>query len=590
MLPGKPRWRGQDEIAKLFMKEDERKAAFGYTRPLPDLRTFITSPDYMGQMPLSERQFKALNAMLGEDPTAIFTDLTLPNEGVLAWGKGAGKDYIISLLVAYLAYVLLCMENTQEMLGLGNDEPIDIVNVASNAQQSRDVFFTKLRERIKRPCFAEFLAPRGIKRDVIEFKNGIRLQSLHSANEAWEGKNILVWVMDEASAFRTVNGADNADQVYKTLRSSARTRFMAKRWIGMVISFPRKQQGDFTINKYTSAIDGKGHIYADRAATWDIHPMFDPEHPMYDESVAKDWVTIEALNVTVPRVYEQDFLEDGIDALTKYMAEPPLTEGGFFENPDAINEAVADTEQLPTIITKPTEREEILDNGSVRRYVRHEIESLPPVIPDAQYFMHGDPGLKQDAFALCLVHTLPEWKTVVGEQGEMQIQRIECDFVLTWEPRYKKHVDLLNVEDTIMLLAKHYNVTRVTFDRWNSAQSIQRLVSYGIDAEDMSFSNPQQYAMYRYLRLCFYNGMIRIPDDRNLQNELKFLRDNNGKLEHDIHGKDRADALAAAVWNAAGKEYSRVKMLVRETLHGKRFGGPKPKSYGIVRNAGLFNR
>jgi hypothetical protein len=66
--------------------------------------------------------------------------------------------------------------------------------------------------------------------------------------------NILVWVMDEASAFRTVNGGDNADQVHGTLRSSALSRFEFMHWIGIVISFARKQQGDFTLGRY----DGRG--------------------------------------------------------------------------------------------------------------------------------------------------------------------------------------------------------------------------------------------------------------------------------------------------------------------------------------------
>ena len=53
-----------------------------------------------------------------------------------------------------------------------------------------------------------------------------------------------------------------------------------------------------------------------------------------------EWVIIEDLNVRVPREFQEDFESDGVDAMTKYMAQPPLTEGGFFENPVAIVEAV----------------------------------------------------------------------------------------------------------------------------------------------------------------------------------------------------------------------------------------------------------
>ncbi|MEO7319591.1 MAG: hypothetical protein ABIZ56_11430, partial [Chthoniobacteraceae bacterium] len=43
------------------------------------------------------------------------------------------------------------------------------------------------------------------------------------------------------------------------------------------------------------------------------------------------------------------------------------------------------------------------------------------------------------------------------------------DFVLTWQPKHMTPVDLLNVESTILTLAKVYGIKRATFDRWNSA-------------------------------------------------------------------------------------------------------------------------
>jgi hypothetical protein len=117
-------------------------------------------------------------------------------------------------------------------------------------------------------------------------------------------------------------------------------------------------------------------------------------------------------------------------------------------------------------------------------------------------------------------------------------------------------------------IVRHYGIRTVTFDRWNSAHSIQALVAMGVDAQDMSFSNAEQMAMYKFLRLLFYNNMIELPYDEALQNELKFLREKNGKIEHDLYGKDRADAVAAAVWNASGRRFSNIKRLVQATLRG----------------------
>lgn len=137
--------------------------------------------------------------------------------------------------------------------------------------------------------------------------------------------------------------------------------------------------------------------------------------------------------------------------------------------------------------------------GIIRNYVTREITSFPPVVEGAPYSRHGDPGLKKDAFAICLCHTLPDIKAVnEAKGGNTEIQKVAVDFVLSSDPRPGQPVDLLQVDEVIETIAKMYNVRRVTFDRWNSAQSIRKLVAMGIDADDVNFSNADQMAMYRY--------------------------------------------------------------------------------------------
>jgi hypothetical protein len=253
----------------------------------------------------------------------------------------------------------------------------------------------------------------------------------------------------------------------------------------------------------------------------------------------------------VPKEFEEDFLHDGQLAKTQLMADPPPTEGAFFENPQALDEAV--NPNLPKLLTTVGVREEMLPEGQIRRYIRHDIDQLPPRVGGMCYGAHGDPGLKKDAFSIALAYSTSESKTInVGPGETIEVPKVVVPLIISWEPKPRRPVDLLNQEEVMMKLAELYNIRRFTFDPWDSAHSIQKLVRFGVDAEDMAFSNAQQYAMYRFLRLLVYNNMIELPDDPELLNELKFLRDNNGKIEHDVYGKDRADAVAAAVWNAAG--------------------------------------
>ncbi len=254
-------------------------------------------------------------------------------------------------------------------------------------------------------------------------------------------------------------------------------------------------------------------------------------------------------------------MKDGVDAMTKYMAKPPLTEGGFFENPHMIGEAVDKT--MEKLVATPAIRTEILDVGVTRRYTGWQLDSFPSRVPNVLYYMHGDPGLTKDSFALALAHPLPEFKEITIEGGKkIKIPKVVVDFVLTWDPKVKVPVDLVNQEEVMKELIRYYQVRRVTFDRWNSANSIQDLVKMGVDADDMTFSNTEQFAMYRFLRLSIYNNMLVLPDDEKLVNELAFLKQKAGKIEHDLYGKDRADAVAAVVWQAAGMGYSMPRPVI----------------------------
>ncbi|MGE3074467.1 MAG: hypothetical protein AB7N24_14570 [Dehalococcoidia bacterium] len=428
----------------------------------------------------------------------------------------------------------------------------------------------------------------------------IYLRALHSQAEGWEGKNILAWVMDEASAFRTKTGKDNAGPVYKSLRSSCQSRFAWMHWMGFVISFPREQEGDFTLSKvregqeqakaYTEGLRADPpEIYGSRAATWEVNPRFekfairrdDPEfqelkahYRIVEEESDATWVTlahphwrksstemvlIEDLNVEVPKEFKTDFDADGADALTRLMAKPPPTANGWFENPHTIVEAV--NKHLPVIVAESGIREQLLEEvGKIRRYVTRTIQSLPPRVDGRPYYMHGDPGLVKDAFTICVCHTLDETKTLTEKGGKtIELPRIVVDFVLSWDPRPNTPVDFLNVDDVIKDVIDFYGIKVFTSDRWNSVHTIQSLIAdKGIDADDMSFSNEQQLEMYRYLRLAFYNDMIWLPPgDERTQNELMYLKFDGHKITHDIFGKDRADSLASAVWNASGRRYSR---------------------------------
>ena len=113
--------------------------------------------------------------------------------------KEAGKDFTSTVGVAYLVYKLLCLKDPSGYFGKPTGDAIDIINIAINAQQAKNVFFKGLRTKIERsPWFAGKYES---KMDNIEFDKSITVYSGHSERESHEGLNLMLTVLDEISGF-----------------------------------------------------------------------------------------------------------------------------------------------------------------------------------------------------------------------------------------------------------------------------------------------------------------------------------------------------------------------------------------------------
>ena len=132
------------------------------------------------------------------------------------------------------------------------------------------------------------------------------------------------------------------------------------------------------------------------------------------------------------------------------------------------------------------------------------------------------------------------------------------DLLLEWQ-LFKKDrlpVDLLNVADVLEQICQQVHVKKAMFDKFNSAEVVQRLMTYGVKAEDKNFSNPFQVQIYKSLKGLVYTGNISLLDHEiyndigenklNANEELKAIKLlNENKIEHDRDkSKDFSDARA----------------------------------------------
>lgn len=578
---------------------------------------FVTHPDHMAQPHLSERQAADLNDFLGTDPKSLFlTPQTQYHELILLWGKGGGKDWIISMLQCWIVYILQCMHDPRIALQMGVGENIDILNVAYSEDQAKNVFFAKfkgrllnwewlsnrfliidggtMRNRIKHPDFdpkKEGNENRTVTigDQIVKFPFSITAHSAHSQNESYEGKSLLFWTMDEASAFRDRGKHANGDAVYGTLRTSANTRF-PKLWRGAIISYPR-YRGDFTMRKYDEAIENPdGDALARKAATWEVNPK-----------VKKSDFSI-------------DYDRRPEEARAKYECAPPGAEDPFMPE-DAV--LAAFQPNLPTLILTSAaevrgsvlnpatglQESRIFTGKVVDAIITQNLQSRAPRVVGI------DGGLVRDRAGMIVAHGEPqEIINTNPETGDIQrfvVNKVIVDAILVWTPDRKKglRVSLNNITSVILEIANELPISAVAFDHWNSQSSIEALQMKSIFVEAHNV-NTEDYAQLREL---FNLGAVVMPCDRHsawqlLQKELTELGRvliSGGKygykVDHPETGsKDLADPLAnvARLLNDPKiRQHSQPRQAPRVRMgSGMGLGQTKNPLAGFVPSSGGHNR
>jgi hypothetical protein len=520
-----------------------------------DVKTFVQSPDYLGQPLLSDIQYEIVEAMSQiyrkEDLIEIMGDVEgakhfskyTKNELILQLGKGSGKDFISTVACAYVVYKLLCLKDPAIYFGKPAGDAIDIINVAVNAQQAKNVFFKGFKTKIeKSPWFA---GKYNAKADSIEFDKAITVYSGHSERESHEGLNLLMAVLDEISGFASevISGNEQgktADNIYKAFRGTVDSRFPD---LGKVVllSFPR-YQGDFISQRYESVIADKETI--ERRHTFIMNEDLPHDDPGNQFEIS--WDEDNILQYKIPRVYafkrptwevnptrkiedfKLAFYTDLGDAMMRFACMPTYSSDAFFKQIDKVEKCMNTRNPL----------------DSFRRFD----ETFVPD-PDKTYYIHADLAQKHDKCAVAIAH-VDKWVNIqVIKDYEQVAPIVVVDAVAWWEPRAEGPVNLSEVKQWIMNLRRQgFNIGMVSFDRWQSFDIQNELQAVGIRTETVSVAKKH----YEDLAMMIYEERVSIPRIPILleeMSELKIMKGN--RVDHPRKkSKDLADAVTGAVFGA----------------------------------------
>lgn len=570
--------------------------------PVP-LDVFLTDKKYMAQPPLGEHQFNLVRHMeqiylpsmypfLVQNFGEAWTPVRFVNFLSVQWGKGSGKDHSVRMAVARIAYLLLCLKEPQAYFEFAPQDEIHILNVAMNAAQARRAFFKPLGTLLRNtPWFKD-----KVRSEITDMATSIRLAkqieliSGHSAVENFEGLSPIAAVLDEISGFQSedqkaargvVESQRTAEAVYDIVRTSASTRFPENFKVA-AISYPRYlhdpiqnlcARAEEDIEK--RGLEESRYFVDGPRTTWEVNPRY---HRF-------EMIEVEGSKKPIPNVpaIVSDYENDPMMARGKYECLPERAVNRYFRNDSAIASAFARQDDGwvdPISINYYWG----FDEEGAKAEGSYELATVPgwqvsySISPDlkpyegAVYALHADLAITGDRAGISMCH-VKNWERREHIMGDMkptdpkadyQVDDrpvIKVDFVTSYEADLSaqtpdgenraREIQIRWFRNLVRELKRRgFVIGLVTFDNFQSADSIQILEMWGIPSDVQSVD--RKLEPYSTMREIIYDGRLEAYHRLSVIEEIEGLSLlPNGKLDHPPGGsKDEADALCGAIYGA----------------------------------------
>ncbi len=432
----------------------------------------------------------------------------------LCVGRRGSKTILASIISAYEAYKLLKVGsgNPHRFYNIPEDEDIAIINVAlSQAQAGR--LFSQIQARLRNaPFFKNRIAKETtaeirlftdkdlLKKQegaTIEVQGSVVIVCGHSNPDTLRGYSAILILFDEL-AFYDESGKVTGSAFYNALEPS--TRKFKKFGDGRLIeiSSPSTMVGIFyDIYKNAKTSD---HILSFQLPTWCIN---------YD-------ITYESLAEERKRNPESFPVEYGAQ-WAKYGIY-----GNYFE---------------PILVD---------------RCIRYDIGPHVWPQPKFNYYLHVDPAQSGPRYVAVLVAK----EYYVSHMGKRRC-RVRLANVWIWDPQPGLGLMFCDIDREMVNICGRFHPMTVSYDQFNSIQSLQLLKSHGINTVSTAYNRNFKNKIYQNLKdMMSYQPQpeLWLYDDARLILEMKSLKyrptmrgislvvDKHGEIKTD----DVIDCLAGA--------------------------------------------
>uniref|UniRef100_A0A6M3ITU7 Putative terminase n=1 Tax=viral metagenome TaxID=1070528 RepID=A0A6M3ITU7_9ZZZZ len=420
-------------------------------------------------------------------------DITVEKYNNFALSSGvfvhnSGKDYCSAIIQSRIAYLLLCLNCPQVYYNQSHITGIDMLNMAYNSEQAQDVFFKTLSSLVD-SCHW-FSDKCHVGPDYIEFNKKVTAYSGNSFEEAFEGKNLFVCVLDEISAFKTKQELEqmnlrrlraprySAESVYDMAKSSIESRF--GNGIGKLISlsFPRFKN-DYIQQLYAAGkkeIEERGDkstVFVSFGTTWDINP--NKKRADFDD----------------------EFRKNPERAESRYGCNPSSVEGGYFRNKTAI--ALSFPIIPKELVPSTDDRFPILKDWFVAKH-------------NALCSIHIDLGLKHDKAGFCMSHVDSLVDKIVKDEVRgttvTKLPIVVVDLLTSFIAPINGEIDFSLIRMLIgELINRGFRIGIVSLDSWQSTDFIQMISKLGIETKTRSVDRNTN--AYDCLKELAYDGRLK---------------------------------------------------------------------------------
>jgi hypothetical protein len=193
------------------------------------------------------------------------------------------------------------------------------------------------------------------------------------------------------------------------------------------------------------------------------------------------------------------------------------------------------------------------------------------------YAAHGDPSKSGANFGFAIAHT--EGPDARG------LMHVVFDVIHAWRPGdfepdgegMLPQVDYLVIGEDLKGYIRAFMPETLTFDQFNSVQTIQSLKSFVVQAQlpkrvsiwERTATYEQNWKVAEVFKAALNMGLVHAPDHELGREELKFLQEKNRRVDHPTSGpvqtKDVADCLMICTYALIG---SQMATYIKDALGG----------------------